>query len=355
MERERLSRARARPVDVLSVDARLEHKWAAAHSGTVLDEVATIAALLPLPRMIEWSTRLRSAGRSPECPLMTIANDSARSLNDQVVAAGSAWQHFRDPRAATAMASLVGKLGALERLTAQQLAPDLVEALPGYYLHARPEILERIPVTASSLLELGCAAGVLGQTVKARQKCRYVGVELDPDVARIAANGLDEALVLNLDSSKLPFGPGSFDCAVCADVLEHLRDPWEVLSQVHDLLQPGGQIVVSIPNIRNLGVMADLAAGDWVYQDAGILDRTHLRFFTLRSFGRALAGAGFEISSINSVFEPSLQAAMSSTGGQTLRAKHGQLQIDGLSAQDALELATVQFLFVASRPVRPGS
>ena len=212
-----------------------------------------------------------------------------------------------------------------------------------------PKILERIPLDATSLLELGCAAGILGQTVKARQKCRYVGVELDPAVARIAANGLDQASVLDLDCSELPFPPETFDCVICADVLEHLKDPWDVLAQIFRLLRPGGHIVVSIPNIRNLGVMAELAAGDWVYQDAGILDRTHLRFFTLRSFGRALLEAGFELTPVNCVFDPALQAATSSSG-DTMQAKYGQLQVNGLSPQDAMELATIQFLFVASRP-----
>jgi 2-polyprenyl-3-methyl-5-hydroxy-6-metoxy-1,4-benzoquinol methylase len=278
------------------------------------------------------------------------------------VTAGSAWALARDPRAAAIIAELLDRLGALERQAVQQLAPDLVDPLPPYFLHARPEILERIPLSASNLLELGCAAGILGQTVKARQQCRYVGVELDPSVARIAANSLDQVVVLDLDTSELPFEAGTFDCVICADVLEHLKDPWAVLAQVFSLLQPGGHVVVSIPNIRNLGVMAALAAGDWAYQDAGILDRTHLRFFTLRTFAQALAGSGFEIGAVNSVTDPSLQAAISGWGtsgsgtsasGQVLQAKLGQLQIDGLSPQDSIELATVQFLMVGTRPLSP--
>jgi SAM-dependent methyltransferase len=236
----------------------------------------------------------------------------------------------------------------------QKLAPDLVDPLPAYYLHPRPEILALIPADATDLLELGCAAGLLGQTVKARQPCRYVGVELDPFAAGIAANTLDQVTVLDLDDTALPFEPESFDCVVCADVLEHIKDPWGALDQLFGLLRPGGRIVVSIPNVRNLGVMAELAAGDWAYVDAGILDRTHLRFFTRRSFERALLGAGFEICSENCVVDPGLQAAATDTG-QTLKVEFGQLQVSGLSLQDAMELATVQFLFVAARPRVPAT
>ena len=163
--------------------------------------------------------------------------------------------------------------------------------------------------------------------------------------------------VLDLDAGPLPYGDETFDCVVCADVLEHIKEPWGVLSQLFGLLRPGGCIVVSIPNIRNLGILAELAAGDWVYQDAGILDRTHLRFFTRRSFQRALLGAGFTIRSTNCVVDHSLQAA-ATNNGSSLQVARGQLQIGGLSLDDALELATIQFLFVATRPAAseaPGS
>ena len=117
-----------------------------------------------------------------------------------------------------------------------------------------------------------------------------------------------------MDGPGLPFDQETFDCVVCADVLEHIKDPWGALADLFGLLRPGGEIVVSIPNIRNLGVMAELAAGDWAYQEAGILDRTHLRFFTRRSFRRALLGAGFEIRSENSIVDPTLQAAATRSG-----------------------------------------
>jgi len=336
-------------VDLSAVDALLEKEWAAGRVDEALAEATVIAVGLPIPRMLEWSARLRSAGRAAECPLVTVACDEERTLADRALAAATAWAMAKDARAAAAVTDIVDRLNALERLPLQRLAPDLVDPLPAYYLHPRPEILALIPGAAANLLELGCAAGVLGSTVKLRQRCRYVGVEMDPFAARIAANGLDQVAVLDLDGSELPFEPGTFDCVVCADVLEHLKDPWGVLAQIFGLLQPGGHVVISIPNIRNLGVMAQLAAGEWLYEDAGILDRTHLRFFTRRSFERALLGAGFEIRSENSVFDPSLQAATSNTG-QALRAELGQLQINGLTPQDAMELATIQILFVAARP-----
>jgi SAM-dependent methyltransferase len=304
--------------------------------------------------MLEWSARLRAEGRAQECPLLAVASDDSRPCVERAISAGSAWALAKDPRAAAIVNDLVDRLTVLDRLAVQGLVPDLVKELAPYYLHARPEILERIPTGAGDILELGCAAGVLGYAVKSRQACRYVGVELDPFAARIAANALDQVEVFNLDAAELPFGPGTFDCVVCADVLEHLKDPWGVLGQLFALLRPGGRIVVSIPNIRNLGVVAQQLAGDWVYQDAGILDRTHLRFFTRRSFERALVEAGFEINSQHCVFDPPLQSITSHVG-EALRLVCGnvQLQLEGLSAEDVTELATVQFLFVASKP-KPG-
>jgi 2-polyprenyl-3-methyl-5-hydroxy-6-metoxy-1,4-benzoquinol methylase len=340
------------PVDVSVADAHAEREWVAGRRSEALDQALEIATGLPVMRMLEWSSRLRGASRSHQCPLVAVANDDTRPDLERAIAAGSVWALARDPRAAAVIAVLTDRLGVLDRLAVQKLAPDLVPALPTYFLHARPEVLERIPVSASNVLELGCAAGVLGLTVKSRQRCRYVGVEVDLFAARIAANALDHVTVLDLDSVELPFDPGTFDCVVCADVLEHLKDPWGVLGQLFTVLRPGGQIVVSIPNIRNLGVVAQQLAGDWVYQDAGILDRTHLRFFTRRSFERALVGAGFEISSQSCVLDHPLQA-LTSHPGKVLRLECGnlQLQLEGLSAEDAMELATVQFLFVASKPL----
>src|ERR1700677_4220862 len=125
--------------------------------------------------MLVWSSRLRAAGRVGECPLVAVAGDEARTPSDRALAAAAAWALAKDPRAAAAIADIVEHLGAVDRLPLQQLAPDLVDPLPAYYLHPRPEILALIPGNAASVLELGCAAGILGHTVKARQNCRYTG------------------------------------------------------------------------------------------------------------------------------------------------------------------------------------
>jgi 2-polyprenyl-3-methyl-5-hydroxy-6-metoxy-1,4-benzoquinol methylase len=90
--------------------------------------------------------------------------------------------------------------------------------------------------------------------------------------------------VANLDKDELDLPEEAFDCIVCNDVLEHLITPWQVLGKLAILLKPGGHFVASIPNVQYWGVLKDLVfEGDWRYADEGVLDVTHLRFFTRRS------------------------------------------------------------------------
>lgn len=87
-----------------------------------------------------------------------------------------------------------------------------------------------------------------------------------------------------------------FDYIICADILEHLSDPWVILNKIHKWLKDDGKIIVTLPNIRNYRILKDLVfLGKWEYKESGILDKTHLRFFTKSSFSKALSRADFEI------------------------------------------------------------
>nr|WP_297425908.1 class I SAM-dependent methyltransferase [uncultured Actinotalea sp.] len=143
------------------------------------------------------------------------------------------------------------------------------------------------------VLDVGCATGYLGAALKERG-CTVSGVEIDPEAAVRAREVLDEVVVADLASVRLTehFEPGSFDVVVLGDVLEHLTDPLRLLRDARDVLVPGGSVVISLPNVSHADVRLALLQGRWRYGDRGLLDRTHVVFFTVDSLLRLLAAAG---------------------------------------------------------------
>ncbi len=149
-----------------------------------------------------------------------------------------------------------------------------------YYVQARPEVADLVPPECRRVLEIGCGAGELGRLLKERG-CFVAGVELVPEAAEAARRHLDQVVTADVEADGLPFAPGSFDAVIFADVLEHLIDPWRVLREAAGLLAPGGRVIASVPNVQNADVIWRLLRGRWDYRERGILDRGHLRFFTL--------------------------------------------------------------------------
>lgn len=160
-----------------------------------------------------------------------------------------------------------------------------------YYVQSRPDVAALVPPDCRRVLEVGCGAGELGRVLKERG-CFVAGVELVPEAAEAARRRLDQVVTADVEAGPLPFPPGSFDAVVFADVLEHLLDPWRVLRQTADLLAPGGRVIASIPNVQNADVIWRLLRGRWDYRERGILDRGHLRFFTLHGVRGLFEQAG---------------------------------------------------------------
>jgi radical SAM superfamily enzyme YgiQ (UPF0313 family)/2-polyprenyl-3-methyl-5-hydroxy-6-metoxy-1,4-benzoquinol methylase len=164
--------------------------------------------------------------------------------------------------------------------------PPESDSIPLYFRHVRPEIASAVPPDALSILDIGCGVGMLGKALKSdRAGRRVVGIEMNPAAARAAGETLDEVYTADVEQFSPPFARGEFDCVVFADILEHMKDPWALVRHYTSFLAPGGTFVASIPNVRFLGLIGDLAErGTWKYGDEGILDRTHLRFFTKKEF-----------------------------------------------------------------------
>ena len=147
--------------------------------------------------------------------------------------------------------------------------------------------------TGNRVLDVGCSTGALARVLQTRSNT-VSGVEIDPEAAKLAEPYLDRVVVGDLESINLldHFEAGSFDVIVFADVLEHLRDPVAVLRGALPLLTPGGAVVVSLPNIAHGSVRLALLEGRFEYRPLGLLDDTHLRFFTRRSVEELLDAAG---------------------------------------------------------------
>lgn len=211
----------------------------------------------------------------------------------------------------------------------------------GYYHFARPELVALVPEEAKRVLDVGCAAGMMGAALKERGAVEVIGVEINPAVAREAANRLDRVIVGDVEAVTLPYPEGYFDAIVLGDVLEHLRDPWALLKRLRPYLTENGRLIASIPNIAHISVLRDLIRGRWRYKDAGILDRTHLRFFTLESIQEMFTGAGYRISSLSRI-----ESSLTEEEERLVAA----LRSSGLAPVGfAEEAAVVQYLVVAEK------
>ncbi|HEY4285255.1 MAG TPA: class I SAM-dependent methyltransferase [Chthoniobacterales bacterium] len=167
---------------------------------------------------------------------------------------------------------------------------------PVYFSQSRPEMMKFIPSKAKRILDVGCAEGNFGASLKNQLGSEVWGVEPVPSIAEIASQRLDRVLCGDISAELSQCDDGYFDCIVFNDVLEHLIDPSRVLVDVKRKLSRNGVVVASIPNIRYFPVLKDLVLhGQWEYEDAGILDRTHLRFFTRKSIAKLFPSLGYRI------------------------------------------------------------
>ncbi len=170
------------------------------------------------------------------------------------------------------------------------------------------------------LLDVGAADGLLSRPLTARG-WRVTAVEADPALAAAGAEHCERMIVADLDR-EVPALPGSFDAMLFADVLEHLSDPGRALAALVPALAPGGVVIVSVPNVAHLWIRLSLLAGRWTYADRGILDRTHLRFFTRRTLGALLAGAALTVERATVTPVPLPQVAPPPLHGRLLDAAH---------------------------------
>lgn len=163
----------------------------------------------------------------------------------------------------------------------------------------RAELAPLVPAAARRILDVGCGRGTFGAGLLAHRPGAEVwGIEPSEEAASIAQERLAGA-VCGLFPDDLPADWRAFDCVTFNDVLEHLVDPWQALRDTAPLLAPGGTVFAAIPNVRYAPVALGLTLrGRWRYEDTGILDRTHLRFFTRQTCLDLFAESGYEVLSV---------------------------------------------------------
>lgn len=154
---------------------------------------------------------------------------------------------------------------------------------------------------AQRVLDVGCSTGYLGKELVNRG-CTVDGVEIDPEAAEVARGHLRTVTVLDLDDDDLAeaLGEERYDRIIFADVLEHLMNPLRALEQAKRLLAPGGQIVISVPNVSHGALRLGLMQGRWEYRETGLLDRTHIRFFTRATIVELVHSAGLSVTRLRS-------------------------------------------------------
>ena len=156
------------------------------------------------------------------------------------------------------------------------------------------DLLNRIPLHARVVLDVGCGTGALGAAYRQRNpRCRLLAIEQDRDAAHRAAARYDAVAHTDVERNPLPFSfSGGIDCIIYGDVLEHLKDPFGLLAKHAQALNPNGIILICVPNVEHWSFAARLLQGSWDYEDTGLFDRAHLRWFSLESMRRGLEALG---------------------------------------------------------------
>lgn len=174
------------------------------------------------------------------------------------------------------------------------------------HFQVREDVIRLIPRPLGRILDIGCGPGLTGAALLRLGAKEMWGVERDERLAEEAARRLTRVDRIDLETNPVGELPiGYFDAILYADVLEHLVDPWRVLAEHRQLLAPGGSILLSIPNVRNLRVTLPLLLrGRWEYVEEGLLSLGHVRFFTTRSMRSMIDGAGYRVVAEDGTYAP---------------------------------------------------
>ena len=161
-----------------------------------------------------------------------------------------------------------------------------------------PDLLKVIPVGLRRVVEVGCSSGALAKAyLSTNPGCEYIGIEIDPGYAEVSEKSCSRVICGNIEkmADEEFFGLFPSDCWIFGDTLEHLYDPWAVLRRIRAKLTNDSQVVACIPNAQHWSIQANLNRGLFRYQEQGLMDRTHIRWFTRTTIIELFASAGYKI------------------------------------------------------------
>ncbi len=164
--------------------------------------------------------------------------------------------------------------------------------------HHNPDLLRLIPPASQTLIEIGCSSGALAREFRlVNPASHYVGVDIDADYIEIARQHCHVTHALDIEHADDAFFQryADRDCWIFGDTLEHMRDPWRVLQRIREVIPEHGSVVACIPNAQHWSMFAKLSIGDFRYEDSGLFDRTHLRWFTRETMIELFAHSGFSV------------------------------------------------------------
>lgn len=187
--------------------------------------------------------------------------------------------------------------------TNSQILEKMDGSINVYYEYNRPEVQELVNTNSQRILDVGCGSGVMANELKQKLNAEVWGIELFEDAARKASAKLDKVILGKVEDAIEQLPDNYFDTIIFADVLEHLVDPYQVIEVIKNKLRKNGEIIASIPNVRHWTVIKNLIEGKWDYENAGLLDKTHLRFFTLKSAAELFVNAGFNVLDIKATLD----------------------------------------------------
>lgn len=365
--------ARQKGVEALREAARLEPAQALPELflGAQLDsEPELVAALKKNPRSLQAALalgqhRLERGQLRPALERFLAAAELAPGYEMPFLQAARACERLGASKEATEFLRLAE--GMAQAVTPPpRTEPTPAAARPAWHLldegvhlqtlnpsYAPTGLLELIEKRPRRVLDLGCFCGGTGRYLKRKfPGCEVIGVEMLEQAAKLAAEAYDKVHVgtlEQLDFEQAGLLPQSFDAIVAADVLEHLFHPWRALQRLRPLLAPDGELFVSLPNARNLKLLSELGRGRFDYAGAGILDVTHVRFFTRKTAVEMLEQTGFVVEDVRINPDQRLAAVLEGKRlDQTTSIELDGLTLHGLNAEDLLELAALQ-LYLRAR------
>ncbi|MBT6046552.1 MAG: class I SAM-dependent methyltransferase [Candidatus Scalindua sp.] len=213
----------------------------------------------------------------------------------------------------------------------------------------RMDLLNLITEVPERVFEIGCGAGATGKAFKQKFKdIEFIGLEPEEKAAEIAQTRLDKVIRSDIEKVRLDslgLIKEYFDLIICADVLEHLYDPWKTIFTLRDYLKPNGSMLASIPNIQNIDIINKLVDGHWTYSKYGLLDATHIRFFTLNEITKMFTGTGFKIIQCSHAKQSELDRIKE----WPTDIDFGKIVLKNVTREEASKLFVFQYFIIAQK------